>query len=164
VTTRYGVAVTAKRSAASTAKPKSSQRPAAKSAAGSGPDGRAGVKAWLDGIPSEQRRLARRLDALILKTVPGSVSGIKYRKPSGPLGVPFYGLPESGWFLHLNALKGRVRITFFAGSAMKPAPPLPSPGGSRAIDIPNDAEPDEKQITAWLRQANKLPGWGQVIA
>ena len=90
------------------------------------------------------------------------MSGIKYRKPSGPLGVPFYGLTESGWLLHLNALKGRVRITFFAGSAMKPAPPLPSPGGSRAIDIPNDDEPDEKQIAKWLQQAAKLPGWGHI--
>jgi hypothetical protein len=162
VTTRYGVAMTAKRSATSTAKRAAAKSAPAKSAPGSGPDGRAGVKAWLEGIPSEQRRLARRLDAVILKTVPGSVSGIKYRKPSGPLGVPFYGLPESGWFLHLNALKGRVRITFFAGSAMKPAPPLPSPGGSRAIDIPSDAEPDEKQITKWLQQAAKLPGWGHI--
>ncbi len=155
--------MTAKRSAKSAPKSRAPRRPAAKSARASSPDGRAGVKAWLAGISPEQRRLARRIDALILRTVPGSVSGIKYRKPSGPLGVPFYGLPDKGWMLHVNALKGRVRITFLAGSGLKPTPPLSSPGGSRAIDIPNDAEPDEKRIAAWLRQAKELPGWGQAI-
>jgi hypothetical protein len=64
--------------------------------------------------------------------------------------------------LHVNALKGRVRLTFYAGGKLKPAPPLPSPGGSRAIEIPNDVEVDEKQIAAWLRQAMKHSGWGQV--
>jgi hypothetical protein len=119
------------------------------------------VTAWLNGIPAEQRRLARRLDALVVQAMPGAVQAIKYRKPSAPLGVPFYGLPETGWILHVNELKGRVRLTFLAGGKLKPMPPLGS-GATRAIDIPNDADVDEKQITAWLRQAKKLPGWGQV--
>ena len=132
------------------------------SAKASASEGRAGVKAWLAGIAPEQRGLARRIDALIVKTVPGVVSAIKYRKPSAPLGVPFYGLAETGWLLHVNDLKGRVRLTFYAGGALRPAPPLPSPAGSRAIDIPNDAEVDEKQLAAWLKQATKLPGWGHI--
>jgi hypothetical protein len=125
-------------------------------------DGRSAVVAALNGIPTDQRRLARRLDALILATLPGAVSAVKYRKPSQPLGVPFYGLPGTGWIVHLNPLKGRVRLTFLAGGALKPAPPLPSPGGSRAIDISSEDELDDKQIAAWLRQAKKLPGWGRV--
>lgn len=126
------------------------------------PDGRAGVKAWLDGVPTEQRRLARRIDALIRATTPGAVSGIKYRKPSAPLGVPFYGLPETGWITFVNSLKGRLRITFYAGGSLKPKPPIVAPGGARAIDIAAEAELDEKQIAAWLRQAKDLKGWGRV--
>jgi len=90
------------------------------------------------------------------------VSGVKYRKPSQPLGVPFYGLPGKGWIVFVNSLKGRVRVTFFAGATLKPAPPLPSPGGTRAIDIPAEAELDEKQIKSWVRQAKGLKGWGRI--
>ena len=134
----------------------------AKTSASSGPDGRGAVRAALDAVPAEQRRLAKRLDKLILAAIPGAVSGVKYRKPSQPLGVPFYGLAETGWLLHLNPLKGRVRLTFFAGSGLKPSPPIAAPGGSRAIDIPSESELDEKQLRAWLQQAKKLPGWGHV--
>src|SRR5436189_5542574 len=115
------------------------------------PDGRPGVKAWLDGVDPAQRRLARKLDRLILDAVPKAVSGIKYRKPSQPLGVSFYGLQGNGWIVHMNSLKGRVRLTFFARSALKPAPPLPSPCASRAIDIPADEEPNEKPIKTCLK-------------
>jgi hypothetical protein len=135
--------------------------PARKSAPND-PDGRPAVVAALDDIGSEQRALAKRLDRLILAALPGAVSRVKYRKPSQPLGVPFYGLPEGGWIVHLNPLKGRVRLTFFAGGQLKPAPPIAAPGGSRAIDIASAEEIDEKQLTAWLRQAKKLPGWGKV--
>jgi hypothetical protein len=125
-------------------------------------EGRPAVQAWLAALDPARRRLARRLDQIILDAIPDAVSTVKFRKPSQPLGVPFYGLPEKGWFAHVNELKGRVRITFFAGSALKPAPPLPAPGGSRASDIPVEDDIDEKQVKAWLKQATKLPGWGKV--
>ena len=133
-----------------------------KASASSDADGRPAVKAALAAVPAEQRALARRLDELILRTVPGAVSRVKYRKPSQPLGVPFYGLAGGGWFVFLNPLKGRIRLTFFAGTGLKPAPPITAPGGSRAIDIASAAEMDEKTLTGWLRQAAKLKGWGQV--
>ena len=129
---------------------------------GADPDGRPAVKAALAAVAAEQRSLAQRLDRLVLGALPGAVSRVKYRKPSQPLGVPFYGLPERGWLVHMNPLKGRVRLTFFAGGKLKPAPPIAAPGGSRAIDIPSLAELDEKQLVAWLEQAGKLPGWGKV--
>jgi len=133
-----------------------------KKRATSDPDGRSAVQAALAQVAPEQRRLAKRLDRLILAAVPGAVSRVKYRKPSQPLGVPFYGLADAGWFVHLNPLKSRVRLTFVAGGKLRPRPPLPAPGGARAIDIASEEELDEKQLTAWLQQAMKLPGWGRV--
>ena len=55
-------------------------------------NGAAGIRAWIDGVKPEHRLLAKRLDALIAKTIPGVRRAIKWRKPSQPLGVPFYGL------------------------------------------------------------------------
>ena len=124
-------------------------------------DGRPGVVAWLADVDAAQRPLAKRIDRLILQTVPKAVCGIKYRKPSQPFGVPFYGLPDDGWFVLMNKLKGRIRVGFFT-RAMKPRPPIDAPGGSSAIDIATLNDLDEKQLKSWLLQATRLPRWGKV--
>lgn len=124
-------------------------------------DGRPAVEAWLDHVKPEHQRVVRRIDALILKTIPDVVCAVKYRKPTNPLGVPFYGRTGQGWIVGLNALKAQVRLAFFAGNALKPVPPLVSRTG-HAVDIGSDEELDERQIKAWLQQAKKLPGWGSV--
>ena len=62
----------------------------------------------------------------------------------------------------MNSLKGRVRLTLYAGNALKPPPPLAAPQGARAIDIAPDDELDEKQMKAWLQQAKKASGWGRI--
>jgi hypothetical protein len=126
------------------------------------PDGRQGVEAWLDHVPAEQQRLVRHLDRLILQAVPDAVCAVKFRKPSNPLGVPFYGLEGGGWIASVNSLKGRVRLIFFAGRDLKPMPPLAAPPKARGIDYASDDEVDEKQFKSWLQQAKKLPGWGRV--
>lgn len=124
-------------------------------------DGRPAVEAWLDHVKPEHQRVVRRIDALILKTIPDVVCAVKYRKPTNPLGVPFYGRTGDGWIVGLNALKAQVRLAFFAGNTLKPIPPLAARPG-RAVDIGSDEELDERQIKAWLQQAKKLPGWGGV--
>jgi hypothetical protein len=128
----------------------------------SDPDGREAVETWLDNIPADQQRVARRVDRLIFEAVPNAVSGVKYRKPSQPLGVPFYGLPGGGWIVSVNSLKSQVRLNFFAGLELEPMPPLATPPKARGIDYRSEDEIDEKQLKSWLRQARKLPGWGRV--
>jgi hypothetical protein len=64
--------------------------------------------------------------------------------------------------LILEALKAQVRVIFFAGNTLKPIPPLAAPPRARAVDVHTDAELDERQIKAWLKQAQKLPAWGRV--
>jgi len=116
----------------------------------------------MDHVPAEQQRLVRHLDRLILQAVPDAVCAVKFRKPSNPLGVPFYGLQGGGWIASVNSLKGRVRLIFFAGLDLKPMPPLAAPPKARGIDYASDDEVDEKQFKSWLQQAKKLPGWGRV--
>jgi hypothetical protein len=149
---------TSKRGAISAAKP------AAKSSSVhvASADGRQGVQAWLDHVRPEQQRLVRRLDRLILEAIPDAVCAVKFRKPTNPLGVPFYGLPGRGWIASVNSLKAQVRLIFFAGRALKPMPPLAAPPRARGIDFHSDDEIDEKRLKAWFQQAKKLPGWGSV--
>jgi hypothetical protein len=125
-------------------------------------DGRPGVEAWLDHVKPEQQSLVRHLDRVILEAIPDAVCAVKFRKPTNPLGVPFYGLPGGGWIASVNSLKAQVRLILFAGRALKPMPPLAAPPQARGIDFHTDDDVDEKRLNAWLQQAKKLPGWGRV--
>jgi hypothetical protein len=53
-----------------------------------------------------------------------------------------------------------VKVTFFNGTSLKPMPPggTPKSGDTRWIDIHED-EFDEAQMTKWVKQAARLPGW-----
>lgn len=124
--------------------------------------GRKEVEAWLDHVTPEQQELVRRIDHLILEAIPDVICAVKFRKPTNPFGVPFYGLQGGGWIASVNSLKARVRVIFFAGRALKPMPPLAAPPQARGVDFHSDDEIDEKQLDAWLQQARKLPGWGRV--
>ena len=132
-------------------------------------DGATGVRAWINGVKPEHRLLAQRLDALIAKTIPGVRRAIKWRKPSQPLGVPFYGLPDQGWIVAMWSFKDRVGVGFFAGTLLHPEPPVTSMAGpwnrgtkvkARRIDIYDGSDYDEAQLRSWLEQARELPGWG----
>jgi len=125
-----------------------------------GPNGAVGVEAWIADVKPEHRAIVKRLDALIRKTIPGIQRHVKWRKPSQPLGVPFYGVPGQGWIAAMWSFKDRVGIAFFAGNDLQPRPPLVSVS-QRRVDIHDESEYDEAQLRSWLQQARELPGWGK---
>ncbi len=52
-----------------------------------------------------------------------------------------------------------VKVAFFDGASLKPMPPGNSKQARvRYLDIREEDELDEAQITAWVKQASKLPG------
>jgi hypothetical protein len=116
-------------------------------------DGDAPVKAYIAALPGWKRAKAQRLDALIVKTVPGVQKAVKWNSP-------FWGVEGQGWFLSIHAFNKYLKVTFFRGTSLKPLPP----GGSkhpdtRYLDIHEDDEPDSAQIASWVNQAAALPGW-----
>jgi hypothetical protein len=133
-------------------------------------DGTAGVQAWIEGVKPEHRSLVRRIDALVDEMIPGVRRTIKWRKPSQPLGVPFYGVPDQGWIMAMWSFEDRVGVGFIAGTLLDPEPPVTSMAGpwnrgstvkARRIDIHDESELDEAQLRSWLAQARDLPGWGK---
>ena len=118
----------AKRVAAKAAKPrktapKSQPRKVAKPAllAGGNPriakaDGDAPVQAYIAAMPGWKRDVGRRLDALIVRTVPGVHKAIKWNSP-------FYGIEGEGWFLAFHCLTKYVKVGFFHGASLRPVPP-----------------------------------------
>jgi hypothetical protein len=139
--------------------PKSQSRKVAKPAllAGGNPqiakaDGDAPVQAYIAAMPGWKRDLGRRLDALIVRTVPGVRKAVKWNSP-------FYGIDGEGWMLSFHCFTRYVKVAFFRGTSLRPLPPAASKHKDvRYLDIHEDDELDEAQLAAWVKQASQLPG------
>jgi hypothetical protein len=114
-------------------------------------DGNAPVQAYIAAVPGWKRDVSRRLDALIVRTVPGVSKAVKWNSP-------FYGVEGQGWFLSFHVFTNYVKVTFFKGTSLQPAPSGGTGKEGRWIDIHED-DMDEAQLTAWIRQAAAIPGW-----
>lgn len=113
-------------------------------------DGDAPVQAYLDAIPGWKQGLGRRLDALVVATVPGVRKAVRWN-------TPFYG-SDDGWFLSFHCFTRYLKVTFLRGTSLQPMPPGESKHPEvRYLDIPEDGF-DEDQFVEWVLQAAALPG------
>jgi hypothetical protein len=115
-------------------------------------DGDAPVQAYIDAIPGWKREVARRLDALITKTVPHVRKAVKWNSP-------FYGIEGQGWFVSFHVFTNYVKVTFFKGTLLTPAPAGGSSKEARWIDVHED-DLNEAQLVNWVKQAAAIAGWG----
>jgi hypothetical protein len=154
----------AKRVAAKAAKPrktapKSPPRKVAKPVllAGGNPqiakaDGDAPVQAYIAAMPGWKSDVGRRLDALIVRTVPDVRKAVKWN-------TPFYGVEGQGWFLGIHCFTKYVKVAFFRGTSLRPVPPGESKQKEvRYLDIHEGDPLDEAQFAGWVKQASQLPG------
>ena len=115
-------------------------------------DGDAPVQAYIAAMPGWKSDVGRRLDALIMRTVPGVRKAVKWNSP-------FYGIEDQGWFLSFHCFTKYVKVAFFRGASLRPSPPGPSKTKDmRYLDIHEDDQLDEAQLAAWVKQASQLPG------
>jgi hypothetical protein len=115
-------------------------------------DGDAPVQAYIAAMPGWKRGLGKRLDALIVRTVPNVLKAVKWNSP-------FYGIEGQGWLLSFHVFTRYLKVTFFRGTSLRPIPPGASKHKDvRYVDIHED-ELDEAQMANWVRQAAALPGW-----
>ena len=113
--------------------------------------GDAPVQAYIAAMPGWKSDVGRRLDALIVRTVPGVHKAVKWNSP-------FYGLEEKTWFLSLHCFTKYVKVTFFRGTSLTPVPPGESKHKEvRYLDI-YEGQLDEAQFVGWVKQASELPG------
>jgi hypothetical protein len=114
--------------------------------------GDAPVQAYIAAMPGWKRDVGRRLDALIMRTVPGVRKAVKWNSS-------FYGMEGQGWFLSFHCFTRYVKVAFFRGASLRPLPPGESKSkDTRYLDIHEDDSLDEAQLTAWVKQASQLPG------
>lgn len=116
-------------------------------------DGDAPVQAYIAAMPGWKRHVGHRLDALIVRTLPGVRKAVKWNSP-------LYGMEGQGWFLGVHCFTHYVKVTFFRGMSLRPIPPGASKGkDTRYIDIREGDELDEAQMASWVKQAAALPGF-----
>jgi hypothetical protein len=109
------------------------------------------VQAYIDAIPGWKRDIGKRLDSLIVRHVPNVRKAVKWNSA-------FYGIEGRGWFLAFHVFTRYVKVTFFRGTSLRPAPGGGTLKEARWIDIHED-DFDEAQMTRWIKQAAVLPGW-----
>jgi hypothetical protein len=114
--------------------------------------GDAPVQAWIAAAPGWKSEAARRLDALIERTVPGVKKAVKWN-------TPMYGLEEGSWFASFHAFDRYLKVAFFRGASLDPPPPVGSKQKDvRYFHIHEDEPADQAQLADWIKQASRLPG------
>ena len=115
-------------------------------------DGDAGVKAYIESMEPWQAAIAKRVDALVTKHVPGVRKAMRWH-------CPFYGVAGQGWFLAFAGFQRHIKFTFPKGAALLPVPPIGKFKDVRSLDVRQSDELDLEQFASWIRQAASIPGW-----
>ncbi|MFH1797106.1 MAG: DUF1801 domain-containing protein [Pseudomonadota bacterium] len=114
--------------------------------------GDAPVQAYIAAMPGWKSDVGRRLDQIIVRTVPGVQKAVKWNSP-------FYGIEGDGWFLSFHVFTRYIKVAFFRGASLDPVPPGTSKQKDvRYLDIHEDDQLDEAQFADWVKQASRLPG------
>ena len=158
--TKRGLAKAAPRKTASKgpAKPSPGKAARPKLLSGGNPQiakayGDAPVQAYIAAMPDWKQDVGRRLDAAIVRAVPGVKKAVKWNSP-------FYGVEDGVWFLAFHVFAKYVKVTFFRGGSLRPMPSgLSKYERVRYLDIREGDELDEARMAAWVKQAAALPGW-----
>ena len=114
-------------------------------------DGDDAVQQYIAAMPGWKRDIGRKLDALIVRTVPKVRKAVKWNSP-------FYGVEGQGWFISFHVFTSFVKVTFFRGTSLEPNPPGGKAKEARWIDVHED-DFDEKLLARWIKQAAAIPGW-----
>ena len=115
-------------------------------------DGDAPVQDYIAAMPGWKSDLGRRLDEIIVRSVPDVLKAVRWNSP-------FYGIEGQGWFVSYHVFTRYVKVTFLNGASLRPVPPgFGKDKDARWIDI-HEGELDEEQMAAWFRQSAAVPGW-----
>ena len=102
-------------------------------------DGDAPVQAYIAAMPEWKRDVGRRLDDLIVRTVPNVRKAVRWNSP-------WYGIEGQGWFVSYHVFTRYVKVTFLNGASLQPVPPGSGKDkDSRWVDI-YEGELDEAQL------------------
>ena len=110
------------------------------------------VQAYITAMPGWKSAVGKRLDEIIMRTVPGANKAVKWNSP-------LYGMEEKHWFLGIHVFNKYIKVAFFKGAMLQPLPPDESKQKLvRYLNIHEDDALDEAQFADWVKQASEIPG------
>ncbi|MAT39185.1 MAG: hypothetical protein CL946_06245 [Ectothiorhodospiraceae bacterium] len=116
-------------------------------------DGDGPVQDYIAAMPGWKSAAGKKLDRLIVKTVPGVKKAVRWNSP-------FYEVDDQGYFISFYCYTKYIKITFLKGAHLDPKPPVGSKDpDARYFHIYEAQDYDKKQLADWIRQAAALPGW-----
>jgi hypothetical protein len=116
-------------------------------------DGHAEIEDWIRrGVMPDLHPIVQRLDESIRATIPGLQYAVKWKRP-------YYGLPELGWIIEIQAFDVSVNLVFFGGAEFDPPPPLGTTERSRYVKLTTLEEAQRPEIHTWIEQAGRVRGW-----
>ena len=116
-------------------------------------DGDAPVQAYIAAMPEWKSDAGRRLDDLIVRTVPHVQKAVRWNSP-------WYGIEGQGWFMSFHCFARYIKVAFIYGKSLSPLPPVDSKDkDARYFHIYEDGHIDEETVASWVRQAAAMPGW-----
>ena len=109
------------------------------------------MQAYIAAMPGWKSDVGRRLDALIVRTVPGVRKAVKWNSP-------IYGMEGEGWFLGVPlSSPSTSRWPSSAARRCDQSRPAQSKHKEvRYLDIHEDEELDEAQFASWVKQASRV--------
>ncbi len=115
-------------------------------------DSHAEIDDWMRRIMPDLQPLVARLDELVTKALPDPQFAVKWKRAH-------YGVPAHGWVIELVAYDVSVNVVFHGGADFDAPPPLGDSDRSRYIKLRSLDELDEGQLTRWVEEAARVPGW-----
>ena len=118
-------------------------------------DGDAPVQSYIAAMPGWKSDVGRRLDELIMRTVPDVRKAVRWNSP-------WYGIEGEGWFMSYHVFARYIKVAFLNGASLQPVPPgAGKDNDSRWVDVYEgelDVDPagDRSARLAWVRQTVKF--------
>lgn len=114
-------------------------------------EGHGEVGDWISRVMPDLHPIVESLDEQIREGIPGLRYAVKWKRA-------FYGLPDLGWVVELVAYDVSVNVVFLGGADFDSPPPL-GDGRSRYVKVRSLEEARTDEMTAWIEQAARVPGW-----
>jgi hypothetical protein len=115
-------------------------------------EGHGDIEHWISRVMPDLHPIVESLDEQIRERIPDLQYAVKWKRP-------FYGLPGLGWIIELAAYDVSVNVVFFGGADFDSPPPLGDTDRSRYVKIRTLEEAQAAEVTAWIEQAARVPGW-----
>lgn len=110
------------------------------------------IEEWIRRQMPVLNPLVTHLDEQIRTSLAGLHYAVKW-------GKAYYGLADRGWIIEMAAYDVSVNVVFLGGADLEPPPPLGDTDRSRYIKLRTLEEARAPQISQWIKQAGRVPGW-----